>query len=122
MLRLPRLLLLLALSVALPAASPGLRVTLRVHDLRQSRAAFEARYAQPLDHALAARGLGRVTIPCALPHTPDAGTRNIELVLGDRDRGLAFLMAYLKVHPLPAHSGMAYLDRGGVIILCFTGS
>jgi hypothetical protein len=122
MFRLRELSLLLTLSAALAAAGPGLNVTLRVRDVRHSRATFVTRYARSLDRALTTRGLGRVTTLCVLPLTPAAETTNIELELEDRDLGLPFLLAYVKAHRLPAYSSMAYLDRGRVNIICFTDS
>ncbi len=122
MFRLLQLSLLLTLSVALAAARPGLPVTLRVRDVRHSRATFVTRYARSLDRALNTRGLGRVTAPCVLPLTPDAETTDIKLMLDDRDLGLHFLLAYVRAHRLPAYSNMAYLDRGEVFIYCFTDS
>ncbi len=123
MLRLLQLSFLLTLSVALTAGRPGLHVTLRVRDISHSRAAFVARYAAPLARALAAQDAGRVTVPYEVPRDPDTGaageTRDLELVLQDRDRALPLLLAHLKVHPLPEGSGMAYLDRGRIVILTF---
>lgn len=122
MFRLLQLSLLLTLSVALAAARPGLHVTVRVRDVRHTRATFVTRYARSLDRALTTRGLGRVTAPCVLPLTPDAETTNIELVLDNRDLGLPFLLVYVKAHPLPTYSSLAYLDQGRVNILGFTDS
>lgn len=122
--RLFGLLPILLAALALPAQAAGLHITLRVRDTTCSRAAFVARYAEPLAGALAAQGAGRVTVPCAVPRDPDTGsageTRDLRLVLNDPDRALPRLMAYLKAHPLPEGSGMAYLERGRIVILLFT--
>lgn len=119
--RLFRLLLTLLAATALGARNPAMSVTLHVRDTRRSRSAFVARYAEPLARALAVQGAGRVTVPYAVPRDPDTGaageTRDLQLVL--RDRALPLLMAYLKAHPLPAGSGMAYLDRDRIVILTF---
>ena len=122
--RLSRLVLLLLTAMALPAKAPGLHITLRVRDLTCSRAAFVARYADPLAGVLAAQGAGRVTVPYAVPRDPDTGaageTRDLRLVLDDPARALPLLLAYLKAHPLPDGSGMAYLEHGRIVILLFT--
>jgi hypothetical protein len=119
--RLFRLLLPLLAATALCARNPAMSVTLHVRDTRRSRSAFVARYAEPLARALAAQGAGRVTVPYAVPRDPDTGaageTRDLQLVL--RERALPLLMAYLKAHPLPEGSGMAYLDRDRIVILSF---
>ena len=119
--RLFRLLLTLLAATALGARNPAMSVTLHVRDTRRSRSAFVARYAEPLARALAAQGAGRVTVPYAVPRDPDTGaageTRDLQLVL--RERALPLLMAYLKAHPLPEGSGMAYLDRDRIVILTF---
>lgn len=121
--RLFRLLLTLLAATALGARNPAMSVTLHVRDTRRSRSAFVARYAEPLARALAAQGAGRVTVPYAVPRDPDTGaageTRDLKLVLRDRARALPLLMAYLKAHPLPEGSGMAYLDRDRIVILTF---
>lgn len=120
-----RLLLLLLAAAAMPAKGPGLSVTLRVRDTTRSRAAFVSRYAKPLARALAAHGVGRVTVPYAVPRDPGTGgpgaTRNLRLDLDDPTRGLSFLMAYLKAHPLPDGSGLAYIDGQRMVILQFVG-
>lgn len=117
------LLLPILAAAAQPVRSPGLSVTLRVRDTTRSREAFVARYTTPLAKALAAQGAGRVTVPYAVPRDPETGapgrTRNLTVVLDNPTRGLAFLMAYLKAHPLPKNSGMAYFDRHQVVIINF---
>lgn len=121
--RLFRLLPILLAALALPAHGAGLHITLRVRDTTCSRAAFVARYAEPLARALAAQGAGRVTVPYAVPRDPDTGdageTRDLRLVLDDPARALPLLMAHLKAHPLPEGSGMAYLEHGQIVILTF---